>query len=50
MAETAKVIGVSYLTVHRLAQRGLIKPVPGLRHKLFTQTEIDRFLSGGGVA
>ena len=44
MRETAEIIGVNYLTVHRLAQRGLLKPVPGLRHKLFTMAEINRYL------
>ena len=49
MAEAAKIIGVSYLTVHRLAKRKLLRPLPGMRHKIFTEDEINRFLSGSAV-
>jgi excisionase family DNA binding protein len=44
MEETAQVLGVSYITVHRLIKRGLLKASPALRHKLIPIVEIQRFL------
>jgi DNA-directed RNA polymerase specialized sigma24 family protein len=44
MRETAKLIGVSYQTVWRLSQRGLLKSSTALRTKLFAKSEIERFL------
>jgi hypothetical protein len=45
MEETAGMLGLSYITVWRLLKRGLIKSVPGLRHKVIPATEIQRFLN-----
>jgi hypothetical protein len=44
MAETAEILGVSYQTVHRLLQRGLLRSSSALRHKIIARTEIERFL------
>jgi excisionase family DNA binding protein len=44
MQETADILGVSYITVHRLLKRGLLKSCSALRHKLIPMTEIQRFL------
>jgi hypothetical protein len=44
MRETAKIIGVSYITVHRLLQRGLLKSSSACRHKMIPKIEIERFL------
>ena len=44
MRETSQKLGISYITMHRLVKRGLIKPSTALRIKLFSQREIDRFL------
>jgi excisionase family DNA binding protein len=44
MQETAEILGVSYITVHRLLKRGLLKSCSALRHKLIPMTEIERFL------
>ena len=44
MAETAKILGVSYITVHRLIKRGLLRSSNALRHKLIPGSEIERFL------
>jgi excisionase family DNA binding protein len=44
MAETAKILGVSYITVHRLLKRGLLRSSSALRHKLIPGSEIERFL------
>jgi excisionase family DNA binding protein len=44
MRETAEILGVSYITVHRLIQRGLLRSSRVLRHKLIPKFEIERFL------
>jgi len=44
MGETAKILGVSYITVHRLLKRGLLRSSSALRHKLIPGSEIERFL------
>ena len=44
MKETAKILGVSYITIHRLLKRGLLHSSSALRHKLIPFTEIQRFL------
>ena len=45
MAETARILGISYISVHRLLKRGLLKSSTALRHKLIPKTEIERFLN-----
>ena len=45
MEETADLLGVSYITVHRLLKRGLLRSSNALRHKLIPRTEIERFLA-----
>jgi hypothetical protein len=44
MEETAGILGISYISVHRLCKRGLLKSLTALRHKLIPKTEIERFL------
>ena len=44
MREAAESIGVSYITVHRLIKRGLLKSSNALRTKVIARTEIERFL------
>ena len=44
MAEAAHVLGISYISVHRLLKRGLLKSSSALRHKIIPHTEIERFL------
>jgi hypothetical protein len=44
MLETASLLGVSYITVHRLVKRRLLKSSNALRHKVIPLTEIQRFL------
>jgi hypothetical protein len=44
--DTATMLGgVCHETVRRLAKRGKLRPVKGLRHLLFTRKEIERFLA-----
>ncbi len=42
--EAAKALGVSPVTVDRLAERGLLKPSRALRRPLYTVAELERFL------
>lgn len=44
-AELTKTLGLSSITIYRLEQRGLLHPVQGIRHKLFTVAEVDGFLA-----
>jgi excisionase family DNA binding protein len=44
MRETADLLGISYMTVHRLIKRGLLHSSSALRHKLIPASEIERFL------
>ena len=42
--ETAKLLGVSPITVDRLAKRGVLRPSRATRRPLYSKTEIQRFL------
>lgn len=44
MKETAEILGVSYITVHRLLQRGLLRSSLAVRHKVIPRREIEQFL------
>ncbi len=44
MRETADIIGVSYITVHRLLKRGKLRSSDAIRNKVIPLTEIERFL------
>jgi excisionase family DNA binding protein len=44
MRETAEIIGVSYITVHRLLKRGKLRSSDAIRNKVIPRTEIERFL------
>ncbi len=45
MREAAAALGVSYVTIHRLLKRGLLKSSSALRTKIIPATEIQRFLN-----
>ena len=45
MKEAAVIIGVSYMSMHRLLQRGLIRSSSAFRTKVIPHTELERFLS-----
>ena len=45
MRETAEILGTSYITVHRLLQRGLLRSSLAMRTKLIPKKEIERFLA-----
>ena len=44
MQETAKILGVSYITIHRLLKRGKLRASDAIRNKVIPKTEIERFL------
>ena len=44
MRETAAILGVSYITVHRLLKRGKLRASDAVRNKVIPRTEIERFL------
>jgi hypothetical protein len=44
MKQTAEILGTSYMSVFRLAKRGLLNPSKALRTKIFSLEEIERFL------
>lgn len=46
VTESAEALGVSKPTVYRLIARGLLQPIPSLRHKLIPCEQIRRFVSG----
>jgi hypothetical protein len=39
--------GLSVPTMHRLVQRGLLRPNKSTRHLIFLRSELDRFLKDG---
>lgn len=44
--DTATMLGgICHETVRRLAKRGKLRPVKGIRHLLFSRKEIERFLA-----
>ena len=49
-AELCAALGLCQTTLWRLNHRGLLRPIPGLRHRLYAKTEVQRFLSGKGNA
>jgi len=44
MRETTEILGVSYITVHRLVKRGLLRNSKVLRSIIIPASEIERFL------
>jgi excisionase family DNA binding protein len=42
--EVAGLLQVDYKTVLRLIKRGLLKAIPGIRHKRITEQELNRYL------
>jgi predicted site-specific integrase-resolvase len=45
MQETAEILGISYISVHRLIKRGLLKKSIAVRKIIIPATEIERFLN-----
>lgn len=47
LKELSAELGISKASIYRLTYRGLLKPLPHLRTKLFARTEVERFLAEG---
>jgi excisionase family DNA binding protein len=45
IAEVALMLGLSEKTIHRLIQRGLLRPLRATRHIRITRSELERFLN-----
>ena len=45
--ELCAALRLSPVSIYRLEVRGLLRPIPGIRHKLFSVAEVTRFLAGG---
>jgi excisionase family DNA binding protein len=46
--QAAKMMGLHVTTINSLIQRGELKPILKLRHRLIPRSEIERFLNSGG--
>lgn len=44
MREAAEILGISYITVHRLLKRGHLRSSGAIRNKVIPRAEIERFL------
>lgn len=44
--EIQSILGISPVTRWRYEKRGLLKAVPGIRHKLYSRKSVDEFLAG----
>lgn len=47
--QLAAELSLSPVSIYRLEVRGLIKSVLGIRRKIYTRAEVERFLAGGWV-
>ena len=48
LQELSEELGISRVSFYRLEARGILKPLPYLRHKIYSHGEVARFLSGIG--
>lgn len=44
--ELSQLLGLSPVTLWRLEKKGLLRPVAGVRHKLYSANAVSRFLEG----
>lgn len=49
LKELSALLGISTLTLRRLNTRGLIRSLPGIRHKIFSRREVDRFINASST-
>jgi excisionase family DNA binding protein len=45
--EAAQVLGVKRTTVYRLIIRGILQPIPYIRHKRIPKAQVHRLANGG---
>ena len=46
VAQAAAVLGMSEDTIYRLLKRRLLRPIPGIRHKLIYRNQVHQFAKG----
>ncbi len=44
--ELCELLHLSTVTLWRLEKRGLLVPIPSIRHKIYSKAAVDAFLSG----
>jgi excisionase family DNA binding protein len=49
VGEIAELLNLSYKTVLNLIRRGHLRALPGLRHKLVPEAELNRYLGGSNI-
>jgi hypothetical protein len=47
LRQVSGALQVNDRTVRNLVSRGLLKPIPGIRHLRFTAKEVNRFINNG---
>lgn len=47
--EVKAALGISASTLWRLTARGYLKPLPGIRHRLFSVAQVKRFAEKGAA-
>jgi transcriptional regulator with XRE-family HTH domain len=45
-AELCAALGLSKVTLWRLEKRNLLRPVPGIRNKIYSRRAVEAFLEG----
>jgi predicted DNA-binding transcriptional regulator AlpA len=45
LKELSQELGISKITLYRMEARGLLKPLPYFRTKVFSRAEVERFLA-----
>ena len=45
-AELCELLHISTVTLWRLEKRGLLVPIPSIRHKIYSKVAVEAFLSG----
>lgn len=48
LKELSEELGISKVSFYRCEVRGLLKPLPYFRHKVFSREEVQKFLAGHG--
>jgi len=47
LSQVSEALQVHGRTVRNLVARGLLRPIPGIRHLRFTAQEVNRFINNG---
>lgn len=45
--ELCAALGLCDTTLWKLEKLGRLRPIPGIRHKIYSRAEVSRFLEGG---